>query len=278
MSESPATPLVSVVMATYAGDRLDFLREAVASILNQTYEHVEFIIVENGPLPEEHARFLHQAAQVDPRVRLISLEENQGPAGARNVGFKAAEGAYIAVMDADDVALPGRIARQAAELDTGRADVVGSCYLCIDDVGRPLREKRMPLSPEAVRRAALLINPIANPTAMARAELLQRHGYREDFPYGEDYWLWVTLLREGCTLVNLPECLLHFRTGSGFARRRRGWLTVRTDLANKLHALPLYPPTLRPLLLIATPFLALARLLPAPLLGLVYRVRHALRF
>jgi glycosyltransferase involved in cell wall biosynthesis len=278
MHDAADTPLVSVAMATYVGDRLDFLQRAAESILGQTHVNLEFLIVANGPLPEQSRAWLQQRAESDPRVRVLTLPVNQGPGGARNAAFEQARGAFIAVMDADDVSHPDRLARQVAFLAAGHADVVGTAYRCIDDEGRVLREKQMPLTPEDVRRYALFLNPMANPTVMARADVLKKHRYRADYRYGEDYHLWITLLSEGYRLANLPDCLLDFSTGSGFAQRRRGWHHVRTDFANKFYALRLYHPLLRPLLLGLVPFLALARVLPAPILRTLYRLRNALHF
>lgn len=278
MHDAGTLPLVSVVMATYAGDRADHLAAAVESILHQTHAHIEFLIVANGPLPEANRAFLRETAARDARIRLMTLPVNQGPAGARNAAFDEARGEFIAIMDADDVARPERLARQVAFLADGHVDAAGSAYRCIDEGGQPLREKQMPLTPADVRRYVLFLNPMANPTVMARAEVFQRHRYHTGYRYGEDYHLWITLLREGYRLANLPDCLLDFRTGPGFARRRRGWHHLRTDFTNKVYALRLYHPLLRPLLLALIPGLALARILPAPVLAALYRLRHAMRF
>ena len=103
----PTNPIVSVVMPAYNVEL--YVEEAVRSILNQTFRDFEFIIVDDGSTdrtPEILRTF------TDPRIRLLFNEKNEGNYPARNRGCRLARGKYIAVMDADDVALPERLEKQ----------------------------------------------------------------------------------------------------------------------------------------------------------------------
>ncbi|HEO70697.1 MAG TPA: glycosyltransferase family 2 protein, partial [Candidatus Hydrogenedentes bacterium] len=121
-------PLVSVVLATHGGDSPAFLREALRSILEQTHTSLELLIVLDGPVSEPARAFVEAVAETDARVRLITLPANRGPARARNAGIGAARGEYIAILDADDVAAPERVAKQVAFVRATEADVAGSFY------------------------------------------------------------------------------------------------------------------------------------------------------
>lgn len=268
-------PLVSVVMATYTEDNPAHLEKAVASVLAQTCRDLELVVVLDGPVSKEIRQFLDGCIANDSRVRQIELSENKGPAAARNKGVAESRGAYVAILDADDIALPDRLEKQIAFIQETNADLIGSHYELIDEDGERLGIKRTPATPEAIRRKVWLFNPIGNSTVLARRETLVDNPYREDLRYGEDYNLWIRLLRKGCVLRNLPEPLVRFRTPPDFLRRRRGRERFRSDLANKFAALPLYNPLVRPFIAAGAFCIAATRLLPTPILALVYGAGRA---
>ena len=108
------TPKVSVVMPVYNAEK--YLREAIDSILRQTFDDFEFIIV-NDCSKDTSWDIMQEYARRDPRVILIYNAQNLGEAGARNVGMAQARGQYIAAMDADDVSMADRLALQVKYLD-----------------------------------------------------------------------------------------------------------------------------------------------------------------
>src|SRR4051794_4532921 len=107
-----STPAVSIVMPVYNGAA--YVAEAVRSILGQTFEDFEFIIVDDGST-DRTPRILHEYERMDRRVRVIS-RPNTGIVGALNDGVAAAEAPLIARMDADDVSTPQRLHRQVEYL------------------------------------------------------------------------------------------------------------------------------------------------------------------
>ncbi|MBI5093405.1 MAG: glycosyltransferase [Candidatus Hydrogenedentes bacterium] len=281
--DTAARTLVSVVMATYRNDNVAHLGEAIASVRAQTYRALELIIVIDGPIEPQTRILLDTTALDDARVRLLPLPENVGPALARNAGIAEAKGTYIAILDADDRALPERIARQVALLEETGADLVGSQYRLIDETGAIVGKKSVPVTPEAIRKVLYLFNPIANSTVLAKAEVLKRHPYRDVDAlgprcFGEDYDLWVTLALEGFVLRNAPEVLVEFRTDSRFLGRRRGLRVFRADLRTKLRTLPLYPAHRRPWVALVSFGVAVSRLAPAWALTVLYRLRNRARF
>lgn len=117
-------PIVTVLLPVYNGER--YLREAVESILTQTLESFELLIVDDGSTDGTAAIC---RSFTDPRVRVHRYEENAGVIFALNSGIDLIATKYVARMDADDVALPNRLARQVAFLES-RPDLAAcGCWL-----------------------------------------------------------------------------------------------------------------------------------------------------
>lgn len=204
------TPLVSVVMAVYnAGKYLD---PAVMSIGLQDYANVEFIVVDDGSTDGSREK-LETLARLNPRIRLI-LQQNRGPASARNRAIREARGTFIAVMDADDCSHPTRIRKQAAYLQAHPECVaVGSRLVMIDpEGGRIAVETDRPTTHEQILKFMQTgLGGIPNPAAMIRADILKQvEGYDESYPAAEDLDLWFRLSEHG-ELANLPDPLHEYR-------------------------------------------------------------------
>lgn len=270
-------------MTVHAAVAPAHLREALASIAGQTLPPGEVIVVADGPLPPALEAECARAREQGLPLVLVRIDENRGPGAARNAGVQAAPGEYAAFLDADDRCCPERLARQRTHLEETGADVAGSWCRFIDAQG-PVRAKQTPVSTKAIRRWAWLVCPMVQSSVFGRRAVFLRHPYPEGMRTagaafdGEDYALWVAMLRAGVSLVNLPECLVDYRLGERFFERRRGWGPFKTDWAAKRQALALLP--LGPRLAAAVPaFLsACTRLLPAPLLAPFYALRNRWRF
>ncbi|HIJ64858.1 MAG TPA: glycosyltransferase [Candidatus Hydrogenedentes bacterium] len=274
--DDQAAPLITVVMATYAGDDLAHLEEAVDSILRQTHANLEFLISLDGPVRPETRAYLDALASRDGRVRLLPQSANRGPARARNAAFREAHGEYIAVMDADDVSAPDRLEKQLYYLRKTDSDLVGSFMKYINADGEAIGKKDMAVTHEGVRKTAILVNPINNPTAFARAAVFKDNPYDERFRRGQDYHLWARLIVKGYRLANVPEYLHSLRTGSTFfARRSRVYFVV--SLRSRLILAGLYPFYLKPFALLLAVGLSSLRLLPGWCLRAIYWVRNNLR-
>lgn len=203
---------ISVVMATY-NTEVSMLREAVESILSQTFRDFEFIIIDDGST-DESADYLRGLP--DPRIRLIRNPMNIGLTKSLNIGLKAAKGKYIARMDADDIALPERFEKQYAYMEA-HPDVIlcGSRVLFFNgDLSHPARTpQRAPENMETYRVHLLFRNPGPyHPTAFFRHESLLEHHvlYDESLVYAQDYGMWETISRVGRIYV-LPDILLYYR-------------------------------------------------------------------
>ena len=120
-----SAPLVSVVMAVYNGER--YLAEAIDSILTQTFNNFEFIIIDDGS-QDGSVDIIRDYAQEDGRIRLLQHQENRGQADACNTGIADSRGSLIAMMDCDDISLPERLEKQVAFLENNpEIGALGTC-------------------------------------------------------------------------------------------------------------------------------------------------------
>jgi hypothetical protein len=204
-----AEPLVSVVMAVCNGER--YLREAIDSVLNQTLQGIEYVVVDDGST-DSTGSILKGYGQA---LQVIS-QPNHGLAQALNRGLVAARGHYIARMDADDVAEPERLEAQVRLLEKNpEVGVVGSAVRFIDAGGKAWGVKYFPASDVHIRWHSLFLSPFAHPAVMMRRNELFAADlwYREEYPSIEDYDLWGRLLAR-TQGANLSRPLLRYRIHS----------------------------------------------------------------
>jgi len=184
---------------------------AVASILRQTMADFELIIVED-PSPISGRALLGTID--DPRVRYVENPRRTGLVEQKNEGLAVARGAWVAMMDADDVAEPDRLVKQLAFVRAHpEVDVLGSQITLIDARGAPLGYRGFPTGHDDIVRAMRRIVPVSHPSVMLRRALVQRFGGYQYRTYdgGEDYELWSRLARRGARFANHPEALIRYR-------------------------------------------------------------------
>jgi glycosyltransferase involved in cell wall biosynthesis len=212
-------PLVSVLLAVH--DDARFVRTALESILRQTLRDLELIVIDDASTDDTPAVL---ATISDPRLVVERNAEQLGLAASLNRGLDRASGAYVARLDADDVAMPARLALQIARIrGTPRVAVVGSAVLDLDEGGRSGQLHRMPAGQLAVRWQTFFSSPFFHPTVLVDRELLETHRLRYDpaLLESEDYELWARLL-DVADGDNLPEPLVLKRIHPGQATLRRG--------------------------------------------------------
>ena len=206
---SMMVPTVSVVMTVYNAAR--YLATAVESVLSQTYSDFECVIIDDGSRDGSLA-ILKRYAERDSRIRLVS-RCNTGISRARNEGLSLARGEFVAVMDADDIALPTRLATQIDYLQTHPGVAcVGGWFEVIDSAGRLLTRLEPPTGNEEIQ--ALLLKghtSICQPSSMLRRDAVEKvGGFEEDLAPSEDLDLYLKLGEVG-TLANIPQTLVRYR-------------------------------------------------------------------
>ena len=206
--------LVSVVMPVYNGSK--YMRDAIESVLNQTYSNIELIVVNDG---SNDCNATHRIAlSYGNRIRYYAIA-NQGVAGALNYGLSKCAGKYIARMDSDDVALPDRILTQVKYLESHpEVDVLGTECNVIDADGQKIDVIAPGYYTDSQIKSKLIFeNCIVHPTVIMRADLIARGWkYDTDF-YAEDLDLWVRMASKGIRFANLSENLINYRKYVGQA-------------------------------------------------------------
>lgn len=209
-------PRVTVLMPVY--NAALHLREAIDSILGQTFQDFEFLILDDGSTDDSAAIVRSYA---DPRIRFVQNGCNLKLTATLNRGLDLAEGEYIARMDADDISLPQRLAKQKAFLDASpNIGIVGVWAQAFGDAGFKIPH---PAEPERIRAKLLFDSALVHPAVMMRRAFLDRHGLRYA-PLGhfEDYELWQRAIRL-FPIANIPEYLFRYRVSGGSAFFGAGW-------------------------------------------------------
>ena len=199
-------PKISVLLPIY--NALPYLREALESILNQSFGDFEVLALDDSST-DGSSEYLDSVN--DPRLRVLHLAK-AGYTTNLNIGLENARAEIIARMDADDVSLPTRFEKQYSFLETNPGHVACSCLVrAIDEAGLLGHIWDYPLEDEAIRFALLHHNPISHPGSMFRRDAaLQVGGYRPEYEPSEDYDFWCRMSRVG-RLANLSEVLVHYR-------------------------------------------------------------------
>lgn len=231
-------PEVSVLMSVYNGER--YLREAIDSILSQTFQNFEFIIINDGSIDGTNQIL---ESYNDPRIIIIH-QENIGLSKSLNKGLRLSCGEFIARMDCDDISLPQRLEKQLLLMD--REPEIGVCGTWIKTIGSDSEEVwNYPASPHEIRCRLIFESVIAHPSVMLRRSLFEEFNltYDEKFNQAQDYDLWVRS-SEVFPLRNIDEVLLLYRIhpeqgGIRHADTKRQLANViRTGQLSKLGIVP----------------------------------------
>ena len=209
MHATAKVPKVSVVMPVYNGEM--YLREAIDSILRQTFTDFEFIIIDDGSR-DSSVHIVRDYS--DQRIRLVCNEPNLGVAHSRNRGIRLARGKYIATMDADDVSGTERFAKQVAFLDMHPDyGVVGTWTKIWHGAEKTQRAHRHPTESIVLKYELLFNSYFVNSSTMIRKDVFDLTGLyptEPSQPYPEDYALWSKVARH-FEIANLSEYLHAYR-------------------------------------------------------------------
>lgn len=202
--------LISVVMPAHNAEK--YIREAIRSVMAQTFDAWELIVIDDGSADETCA-IVEALALEDPRIQLVRSEKNCGVAYARNTGLSLARGEYVALLDSDDLWHPEKLEKQRLLAQKTGADVVYCGYSMIDSHG----EKRWHdfVVPERTDYEMCLTQSVIScSTAMLSRSIAEK--YRFDGVYThEDLAMWLRILRDGNRAVGIPESLACYRIAKG---------------------------------------------------------------
>lgn len=202
---------MSVIMANYK-TKIEYLQEAINSILSQTYKNFELLIIDDCS-QDNSVDYIKSIN--DDRIKLFINEKNSGPAVTRNRGLEEARGKYIAIMDSDDIALPTRFERQVEFMENNPDVFVCGTWFEKFGIENTIREPV--ITNHEMYRCQLLFSDtpitLCSPSAMIRKSMLDDNGikYDETLLKTEDYGLWVDCSKHGKFYI-LKEVLLKYRT------------------------------------------------------------------
>ena len=224
-----AKPLVSVIMSVYNGE--DWLDDAMQSIVKQTYDNWEFIVIDDAS--NETSQQTLNKYKSDPRIRVIRQSQRNGLTRNLNIAASMIKGDLIARMDADDISYPDRFQKQVEYLQQHpETDLVAGFIEFIDEKGIPKgvwKDDRERITNEQIRAILPWRSCIAHPTVMFRKELFREFRYNETQTHSQDWDMWLQLADHGKILEKIPEPVLLYRvhdqsttslSNKGFALRK----------------------------------------------------------
>lgn len=200
------SPAITVLLPVYNAQK--FLKDAIESILNQTFEDFELLIIDDGSEDESPAII---SGFADSRIRLIRQNENQGLIKTLNHGLGLANGKYIIRMDADDISLSHRFAKQFNFME-GHPEI-GVCGSWIKAMNHPRREIfEYYISHEEIILHMFELVPFAHPSVIIRKSIIDKFklNYNESYLHVEDYALWFDM-HKFTKFANLPDVLIQYR-------------------------------------------------------------------
>jgi len=224
------TDFVSIILPTHNGAR--WIGSAIKSVLSQTYENFELIIIDDGSTDGTEAAVNSVS---DSRVRYVKNETNVGIQRSLNRGLLEAHGAFIARIDDDDVWIDShKLEKQARYFENHPECVlVGTSVVVADEEGKELFRFQPPMTDEAIRGRMLTRNCFTHSSVMFRRSAVRTlEGYSEDesVKHLEDYDLWLRLGTIG-TLANLPDYAVRFALRAGGLSSRNRADQYRRDIA-----------------------------------------------
>lgn len=205
MDEDMKIHAITVLMPVYNGEK--YLKEAIESILGQTFEDFEFLIIDDGSTDTSQKIILSYS---DKRIRLVKHQSNQGLISRLNEGLGLAKGKYLARMDCDDIALPERLAIQYRFME--KHDNVAVCGSWAKSIGKDGKyiAKMKQLSGRLLKYCFWKPSPIIHPTAMLRMSEIGSMRFSKDAIHAEDYDFWLKIGKR-LQLFNLRQVLLLYR-------------------------------------------------------------------
>ncbi|SMM98926.1 Glycosyltransferase [uncultured Candidatus Thioglobus sp.] len=196
-------PKISVIMPVYNGEK--YLKEAINSILNQTFTDFEFIIINDGSTDNTENIIL---SYDDERIIYIKNQENLKISKTLNKGIELAKGEYIARMDADDISIPKRFEKQMSFMQKNpKVDVCGGW---LKTFGYRRRTWKFPLTHNEIKAFMLFSPALVHPCVLGKRAFFTRLKYSDKFVGTEDYELWVRGV-DKYTYANIPQVLLKYR-------------------------------------------------------------------
>jgi succinoglycan biosynthesis protein ExoO len=221
--------LVSVVMSNFRGAR--WLPDAIASVLAQTHQSLELIIVDDAS-GDDSVAIIQGTMATDPRIRLVECPQNIGPAGARNLGLDAARGAWVAIVDSDDLIHPARLERLVGAARRLGCDAVADDMIFFGDTpavgGRTLMQSLALTAPKQLLLEEFIASdnggsglpPYGYLKPLIRREPMGNLRYDPTLRVGEDFDFYARLIAQDLCFMLVPDAMYLYRRHSASLSHR----------------------------------------------------------
>lgn len=255
------SPFFSVAMCVYGKDNPDWFDKALYSVIDQTVQPDEIVLVVDGPIPDsiqnvidKYSRICAESAGQDNLTKMITLKvvylkENQGLGKALRKAVTTCKYEIIARMDSDDIAVRNRFELQLAYLMSHpNTDILGGqIEEFIGEIANVAGRRIVPLTDANCKAYLKKRCPFNHMSVMYKKEAVLKAGNYRDWFYNEDYYLWVRMALDKCIFANLPEVLVQVRVGKEMYARRGGGKYFKSEekiqrlmLQNGLISVPRY--------------------------------------
>lgn len=230
---------ISVLMSVYKNESSEYLLKSVESVVNQTRQPDEILIVEDGPLTDDLYKALDRLENVFPSlIKRLPLEVNQGLGLALKHGVEHCSYELIARMDTDDIAVENRFELQEnAFREDSTLDIIGGFIdEFVDDSSSPISTRKVPLNHEDILKYQRMRSAFNHMTVMFKKTAVLKANNYEHGLYMEDDLLWHNMISSGAKMKNLDVVLCHVRVGEGMYNRRGGlkYLIHYSDARKKM--------------------------------------------
>jgi glycosyltransferase involved in cell wall biosynthesis len=199
-------PLISVILCTY--NAVNFVKEAIDSILNQSLDDFELIIVDDGS--SDGTKDIIQKYS-DYRIRYFPMKVNSGLIFSRNFAISKSNGDYIALMDHDDISEPNRLEAQIEHIKLTNSDVCSSFHYELNNSTKIIKKRKSYTRNSDIRALLTVYSPITNPSVLLRKNIFNYHSYSKESEMAEDYALWCELAKKEKKFTCCPEFLITYR-------------------------------------------------------------------
>ena len=217
---------LSVLMSLYIKEKPEYAKACFESLLRQTVQADEWVIVEDGPLSEEMYSLLDKYQEEYPGlIKRVSIDKNQGLGLALRAGVPECRNELIARMDTDDIAREDRFEKQLAEFEKNpKLDICGSNIDEFENDPKNIVAKRsVPPLHEDIVKYQKKRDAFNHMTVMYKKQAVLNAGNYQSCPLMEDTYLWARMIMNGVHCINIQEPLVYARIGHDMFERRGGW-------------------------------------------------------
>lgn len=231
---------ISVLLSVYKDDNNIYLRESLDSVIKQTLNPNEIVLVEDGPLTKELYETINEFKSKYPSlIKTVVNEENIGLGLSLKKGLEKCSNELVARMDSDDISIKQRFELQVREFEKDQQISIcgGQIEEFIEDVNSIVGKRKVPIRDKDIKEYIKRRCPMNHVTVMfKKSSVINAGGYRH-WPYNEDYDLWIRMTKDDQKFVNLNESLVYVRVGKEMYRRRGGWKYFNSELKIQLFML-----------------------------------------